>query len=176
MACARNWRCRENGEKRFFRLSQHHCVLIRTVARNFSTGGLCICARGLCILWGLDILKIYKHFTSFVWASSWNHSLAALDLGAGVEQPFNCLIVQHRQAMQSVGRSMDRTLENNIVDGLFFCATLTGRRGGHTPFLQAGAETSDTGAGAVKLDPGCSLGGSHRGCGGRCKGWKCGVL
>jgi len=29
--------------------------------------------------------------------------LATLDLGAGVEQPFNCLIVQHRQAMRSVG-------------------------------------------------------------------------
>ena len=59
--------------------------------------------------------------------------MAALDLGAGVEQPFGCLIVQNRQAMQSMGRSMD----------------LTGRRGGHTPFVQAGAETSDTGAEAV---------------------------
>jgi len=39
---------------------------------------------------------------------------------------------------------MDWTLENNIVDGLFFCATLTGRRGGHTSFVQVGAETSDT--------------------------------
>jgi len=27
-----------------------------------------------------------------------------------------------------------------MVDGLF-CATLTGRRGGHIPFVQAGAET-----------------------------------
>jgi len=41
-----------------------------------------------------------------------------------------------------------------MVDGLFFCVTLTGLRGGHTPFLQAGAETSNTGAEAVKLDPG----------------------
>jgi len=41
-----------------------------------------------------------------------------------------------------------------MVDGLFFCATLTGRRGGHTPFVQAGAEMSDTGAEAVKPDPG----------------------
>ena len=39
-----------------------------------------------------------------------------------------------------------------MVDGLFFCATLTGRRGGHTSFVQAGVETSDTGAEAVKLD------------------------
>jgi len=79
--------------------------------------------------------------------------LAELDLGAGVEQPFGCLIVQNRQAVQSMGSSMDRTLEDDMVDGLFFCATLTGRREGHTPFVQAGAETSDTGAEAVKPDP-----------------------
>ena len=42
-----------------------------------------------------------------------------------------------------------------MVDGLF-CATLTGRRGGHTSFVQAGAETSDTSAEAVKPDPGSS--------------------
>ena len=41
-----------------------------------------------------------------------------------------------------------------MVDGLFFCATLIGRRGGHTPFVQAGAETSNTGAEADKSDPG----------------------
>jgi len=43
-----------------------------------------------------------------------------------------------------------------MVDDLFFCATLTGRRGGHTPFVQAGAETSDTSAEAVKPDRRCS--------------------
>jgi len=62
-----------------------------------------------------------------------------------------------------MGRSMDWTLEDNMVDGLFFCATFTGRRGGHTPFVQAGAETSDTGAEAVKPDPGSSWEG-HSGC------------
>jgi len=49
-----------------------------------------------------------------------------------------------------------------MVDGLFFCATLTGRRGGDVPFVQAGAETSDTGAEAVKLDPSCSRKGHSR--------------
>jgi len=58
-----------------------------------------------------------------------NRCLAALDLGAGVEQPFGCLIVQNRQAVQFVGRSMDWTLEDNMVGCLFFCATLTDRRG-----------------------------------------------
>jgi len=41
-----------------------------------------------------------------------------------------------------------------MVDGLLFCATLTSRRGGHTPYVKAGAETSDTTAEAVKPDPG----------------------
>jgi len=53
-------------------------------------------------------------------------------------------------------RSMDWTLEGIMVDGLFICATLAGRRGGHTPFVQAGVETSDTGAEAIKLDNPCS--------------------
>jgi len=63
-----------------------------------------------------------------------NHCLASLDLGADAEQPFDCLIFQKRQAMQSMKRSVDWTLEDNMVDGLF-CATLTGRRRGHTPFV-----------------------------------------
>jgi len=42
-----------------------------------------------------------------------------------------------------------------MVDGLFFCATLTGRRGGHTQFVQAGAETSDAYLEAVKPELGC---------------------
>jgi len=51
---------------------------------------------------------------------------------------------------------MNWTFEDNTVDGLFFCATLTGHRGGHTPFVQAGVETSDTGAEMVKPDLHCS--------------------
>jgi len=91
--------------------------------------------------------------------------MAALDLGAGVQQPFDCLIVQNRQAVQSMRRSMDSTLENNLV-GLF-CVTLTGRRGGHTSLVQARAETPDTGVETVK-DPGSSWE-SHSG------GWVAGV-
>jgi len=68
---------------------------------------------------------------------------------------------------------MDWTLEDNMVYGLFFCATLTGRRGDHTPFVQAGAETFDIDAEAVKSD-------SRSSCEGRSGGWvsviKCGVL
>jgi len=43
-----------------------------------------------------------------------------------------------------------------MVDSSFFCATLTGCREGHTPFVQAGAETSNTSVEAVEPDPGCS--------------------
>jgi len=61
------------------------------------------------------------------------HSRAALDLGSGVEQPFDCFVIQNRQAVQSMGRSMDWTTKVNILNGLSFCGTLTGRRSGHTP-------------------------------------------
>jgi len=54
-------------------------------------------------------------------------------------------------------------MEDNMVDGLFICATLTGRRGGHTSFVQAGAETSNIDVEAVKLDPGSSCKGHSRG-------------
>ena len=66
---------------------------------------------------------------------------------ACVEQPFDCLIAQNHQAKQSMRRSMDWTLEDNMVDDLFFCAIFTGGRGGHTLFVQAGEETSDTSGG-----------------------------
>jgi len=92
------------------------------------------------------------------WASSSNHCLTVLDLGADVEQPFDCLIVQNRQAMQSMRRSMDWTLENNGQHGRWFVLLrqLTGRRGNDNPSVQARAETSDIGAEAFKPKPGYS--------------------
>ena len=57
--------------------------------------------------------------------------------------------------MQAMGRSMDWRLEDNMVDCLFFCVTLTGRRGGHAPFVRAGAEASNTCA-EVEPDLRCS--------------------
>jgi len=58
--------------------------------------------------------------------------------------------------MYSMGLLMDWTVEDNMVNGLFFCATLTTRVGGRIPFVQAGGETSDTGAEVVKPDSSCS--------------------
>ena len=43
-----------------------------------------------------------------------------------------------------------------MVDDLFYCTTLTSCRGGHNLFVQAGAESPDSGAEAVKPDPGSS--------------------
>jgi len=57
-----------------------------------------------------------------------------------------------------MARSMDWKLEDNIVDGLLFCATLTNRRGGLTSFVQTGAE-------AVKPDPDSSWEGQSMGVG-----------
>ena len=75
----------------------------------------------------LNKVKVFLRFDFFFWASSsFIHCLAALDFGAGVEQPFGCFILQNRQAvLQSVWRSTDWTLEDNMVDCLFLCATLT---------------------------------------------------
>jgi len=95
-------------------------------------------------------------FFFVVWASSFHPLLGrTIDLEAAVEQPFDCLIVRNRQAVQSMGRSMDWTLEDNMVEGLLFCATLTGRRGSHTLFVLTRTEKSDTGADAVKSKPRC---------------------
>jgi len=43
-----------------------------------------------------------------------------------------------------------------MFDSLFFCGTLTSRRGSHTPFVQTGTETPDTGVEEVKPNPGSS--------------------
>jgi len=58
-----------------------------------------------------------EDMTHLFWTCCPSHCLAALDLGAGVEQPFDWLIVQNSQAMQSTGRWMDWTLEDNMVAG-----------------------------------------------------------
>jgi len=52
-------------------------------------------------------------------------------------------------------------LEDNMVDVLSFCTTLTGCRGDRTPFAQD-METSDTGVEVVKQDQGYSWEGHSR--------------
>ena len=93
------------------------------------------------------------------------HCLAALDLGAGVEQPIDYLIIQNRQAIQSMARAMDWTFEDNMFDALIASAPLTSRRSGHTPFVQRGGETCDTGAEVVEPDTDSSWKGYFRGVG-----------
>jgi len=84
-------------------------------------------------LWSLNVSETIHLWLSlslrclsqFFQSTVWPHFILA-----GVEQPFNCFNIRNRQAMQSMERSMDLTLKDNMVDGLFFCATLTGRREG----------------------------------------------
>ena len=59
------------------------------------------------------------------------------------------------QAVQSIGKSMDWTLEDTMFNDLIFCATPTSRRSGHTPSVQTRAETLNTSAEAVEPDPHC---------------------
>jgi len=75
-----------------------------------------------------DQAVVWRQITLILTSCS-NHCLAALHLGAGVEQLFDCLIIQNRQDVPSMRRSMDWTVKDNIVDGLFFCAKLTGGSG-----------------------------------------------
>ena len=48
------------------------------------------------------------NFRFIVWASCYCPVLGLLDLRAGVEQPFDCLIVQNCQVVQSMGISFQR--------------------------------------------------------------------
>ena len=88
---------------------------------------------------------------SFFWASCRSRSRrwAAVRLSHRPKPPCS----PWGQAVQSMGWAMNWTVEDNMVDSLFFRATLTGRKGGHTPSAQAGTEASDTGAEVVKPDP-----------------------
>jgi len=53
-------------------------------------------------------------------SSRHNIQLIQSQITSGVEQRFDCLIFQNRQAVQSMRMLMDWTLEDNMVDGLFF--------------------------------------------------------
>jgi len=48
------------------------------------------------------------------------------DLGAGVQQPFDCFVIRCNQTIHSMGKSMDCTMEDSMVTCQFFCATLPG--------------------------------------------------
>ena len=101
------------------------------------------------------------------------HCWAALNLGAGVEQPFDCLVAQNRHAGQSMGSSMDWTLEDNMVVGQFFHATHRPQR---RPYHLCKQERKRSTPVRRRLNRTLFLGGSFQEGGCRCRGWKCGVL
>jgi len=51
---------------------------------------------------------------------------------------------------------MDWTLKDNMAGGLFFCAILTGRRGGHTPFCASRSANVRHECGGGSAGPRCS--------------------
>jgi len=120
-----------------------------------------------------------RDWTNFFWASSSCiiHSLAPLDFGAGVELPFGCLIVQNRQTMQSIGRSMVWTLEDNMVDGCFVLLRHT-HRPQRRPYRICTSRSGNVRpwCGGGWAGPRLFLGRSFRGGGWRCPELKCGVL
>jgi len=77
---------------------------------------------------GKHKLLHHHRLKQFVQSTAW----PKLDLRAGVEQPIDCLIIQNCQDVQSMGRLMDWTWEDIMVNGLICCATLTSHRRGHT--------------------------------------------
>ena len=67
---------------------------------------------------GVSTVQSTSCFIIIVWVIFSAHCLAGLHLGAGVEQPIDYLIIQNRQVVQSMGKSMDWTLKDNMVNGL----------------------------------------------------------
>ena len=86
-----------------------------------NTNNKCACS-------GIGCILLHRRLIELLQSTAW----PLLDRGAGVEQLIDCLISQNCQAVKSMGRSMDWTLEDNMVNSLFFSATLTE---GHAAFV-----------------------------------------
>ena len=91
--------------------------------------------------------------------------MAALDLGTGVAA------TQLSHSPEPSGHAVCGEADGLDIGGqhgqqFFLCVTLTGGSGYHTRFVQAGVETSGTGAEVVKPDPGFSWEGHSRRVGG----------
>ena len=69
------------------------------------------------------------------------------------------------------GKSMQCTMKDNMVNGLFFCTTLTSCRRGHTSVVWTGAETTGEGGSSLLLVGPFQGGWCH--C--QCRGWKSGI-
>jgi len=57
--------------------------------------------------WATELLSVNAAFFFIISAGCFNPLLGRTGSRAGVEQPFDCLVIQNRQAMQSMRRSMD---------------------------------------------------------------------
>ena len=134
----------QNGESKSVTVYSPGKLVSRLMLKN---------AKLIC-LWHELWSKYFLHFVSS--SSSFEpvvtiHCLATLDLEAGVVQPFNCLIIQKHQVVQSMEKSMDWTLKDDKVDSLFFCATLTCCKGSY-PICASRSGNVWHGAETVKPD------------------------
>ena len=112
--------------------------------------------RGAQIFWTIGLSHIFKLYPT-------HFSRGAKILLRGLRPP--CATPSYVPAVQSMRRSMDWTVEDNTVDGLFSCATLT-RAEEVIPHLY---KQPDTGVEAVKPDPGSSWEGHSGGVEGGCE-------
>jgi len=79
-----------------------------------------------------------------------------VDLGTAVDKAIDWHIIQNCQAVQSIGRTMDWTLRDNMISFLFFNATCTGLRRDHSLFMRAGGKHSTFFAELIKWVWWCS--------------------
>ena len=99
-------RCSRDATKALFLLTRCRPDPVMTKNTTFVLS-ICFALGSLMLLMNSIFLRFVSCNRFFFWASCWNYCLTAQDLGTGVEQPFNCLIVQHHQAMQSIGSTTD---------------------------------------------------------------------
>jgi len=109
------------------------------IAGRWVVMDLACCVHGMVVLgvwhagWDNHALQTWPKRTHKHNPAVRNYAATWAYVEAGFEQLFDCLAIQNRQAMHFIGRSIDWTLEDNMVGGLFFCATLTIRRRDRTP-------------------------------------------
>ena len=62
-------------------------------------------------------------FFFIIWSRSFNPLFGRTRTPPSVDKPVDCHIIHNRHAVQSMGRLMICTLEDNMVDDFFFCHT-----------------------------------------------------
>jgi len=117
------------------------------------------CLQGLSIFWKIDLFC--TNLASCSWASCYC-PLLGRTRSRGRYWAAIRLSCHPELLGQALHGEVNWTVNDNMVNGLFLCATLTSCRRGHTRLVGAGEKTSDTGVEAVKRNPCCSWQGHSR--------------